>query len=118
METSHEQEADSMNPQASPSQRSNLEMEINSLRVSSYVLGVGLLFFSICFNLYTYKQNNLLIAQIDSQTRMLNQNEPLFESNRQLITMMAPDLRTFAETHADLVPILVNHNIVRIQASR
>ena len=105
-----------MNPQEGPADRSSLEREINSLRVGLYVLGVGLLLFSICFSLYLYKQNNLLIAQIDSQTRLLNQNQPLFDSNLQRITLMAQDLKTFALTHNDIVPILVNHNIVRVQS--
>jgi hypothetical protein len=119
METSQKsrtQEVTSMNPPTSPIDRSSLESEINSLRIGFCVLGAALFLFSLCFSLYIYKQNNLLIAQIDSQTRMLNQNEPLFESNRQRITLMAQELRIFAQTHSDIVPILVNHNIVRIQA--
>src|ERR1051325_4920012 len=93
----------------------SLATEVQYLRLGVLVLGVALLLLSVCFGLYVYKQNNLLISQLDSQTRMLNQNEPVYESTKQRLTMLLQDLQGFTQTHTDLVPILVKYNFVKVQ---
>ncbi len=92
-----------------------LAAEVQYLRLAVLVLGVAMLLLSTCFGLYIYKQNNLLIAQLDSQTRLLNQNEPVFENTKQRLTMLLRDLQGFSQTHSDLVPILVKYNFVKVQ---
>ncbi len=92
-----------------------LQAEIGLLRLGMMVLGAGLLLFSLCFSLYVYKQNNMLIAQIDAQTRLLNQNEPVFDNNRQRLSLMLRDLEIYAQSHPDVVPILVNHNLIKVR---
>lgn len=114
-QSSMARESTSLNPLPRSSDRANLDTEINSLRTGIYILGVALLLLSVFFSLYMYKQNNLLIAQIDTQTRILNQNEPIYEGRRQRLMQMMQDLRVFAQTHSDILPILVDHDLVRIQ---
>jgi hypothetical protein len=92
-----------------------LETEVGILRLAILAVGAALLVSSLCFNLFMYKQNNLLIMQIDYQTRTINQNEPIFEANKQKLDMLLQDLRAYAQTHSDLVPLLVKYNYASVQ---
>ncbi len=106
---------DAASSPAAPDPTVVLLAEVHALRLGMIFLGAALLFFSVCFSLYVHKQNNMLIAQIDAQTRLLNQNEPIFDNNKQRLTLMLRDLQGFAQAHPDVVPILVNHNLVKVQ---
>ncbi len=116
METTPQQMSEAMVDKTSdgPSmETAGWDAEVRLLRMGVLALGAGLLLLSICFNLFVYKQNNLLVAQVDAQSRLLSQSEPVFEANRQKLTLMAQDLRAFAQVHSDVIPILVNHNLVK-----
>jgi hypothetical protein len=93
----------------------SIEDQINGLRKAVILLLGGLVLSTICFGLFLYKQNNLLIAQIDSQTRVLNQNEPVYQATKQKLGAFLQDLAGYAQTHNDVVPILVKYNFVRVQ---
>jgi hypothetical protein len=93
----------------------SIQYDLNVLRLCVCVLGAALFAGSLCFNLYLYKQNNLLISQIDHQTRVLAQNEPVYENTRKRLNLLLQDLQGYAQTHSDVVPILVKHNFARVQ---
>ncbi len=92
-----------------------IEATIRSLRIALVLLGTGLLVCSVCLNLFVYKQNRLLIQQIDGQTRMLNQHEPIFANNQQRLGLLLQELRGYAQTHPDILPMLAKYGIVRVQ---
>lgn len=102
-------------PAAPEKPAETVETQMQFLRLSILLLAAGFLVSTICFFLFLYKQNNLLIAQIDNQTRLLNQNEPLYESNQQKVELLKQDLFTYARSHNDIVPILLKYNLAKVQ---
>ena len=86
-----------------------------SLAFAVLALTVGFIGISILFGLFLYKQNNLLIYQIKTQVRVLATQQPIYDSNRRRMDMLANDLKAFAEPHPEVLPILYNYNVVRPQ---
>lgn len=85
------------------------------LRFGLFALTYALLGLSILFALYLYKQNNLLMYQVDTQKQILATQEPIFEGNKGRIELLVEDLKAFAQTYPDILPILYDFNLVKIQ---
>jgi len=99
-----------------PVEPASVEAQMQTLRIAVLLLGAALLVSNVCFFLFAYKQNNLLIAQIDNQRRVLNQNEPLYEANKQKLGALLQELGAYAQTHREIVPLLVKYNFARVQS--
>ena len=95
--------------------REPLANEIQTLRLGLLLLLIGVILLSVCFALFIYKQNNLLLAQMDAQMRYLNQNESVYENSKKRLSMLLQDLQPYTQTHGDIMPILVKYNFARAQ---
>lgn len=103
--------------QPDPSPLAVTPQTIRMLQIAVAAVGAAVLALSVFFNLYLYKQNNLLIAEMDGRTRLLALQEPIFETNSRQMEALVRDLAGFAQQHHDLMPILVKYRFIRVHTA-